>query len=142
MVFREHTIISHYFVQVMSNNENNLEKYCIIKVDKSISINSILLIFIIIAIFFSSSFLLLQRVPHALHHFSLREVKPLPSFGHFLINERAKRYCREIIVYSRSIINAYSPLSHKWWVLLIKFMVGPTIHVREVNMHLWYSESI
>ena len=92
--------------------------------------------------FFSSSFLLLQRVPHALHHFSLREVKPLPSFGHFLINERAKRYCREIIVYSRSIINTYFPLSHKWWVLLIKFMVGPTIHVREVNMHLWYSESI
>ena len=36
----------------------------------------------------------------------------------------------EIIVYSRSTINAYSLLSHEWWVPLIKFMVGPTIHVR------------
>ena len=32
----------------------------------------------------------------------------------------------EIIVYSRSTINAYSLLSHKWWVPLIKFMVRPT----------------
>ena len=38
--------------------------------------------------FFFSSILLLQRVPHALHHFSLREVRLLPSFGHFSINER------------------------------------------------------
>ena len=30
----------------------------------------------------------------------------------------------------RSIINAYSLLLYKWWVPLIKFMVGPTIHVR------------
>ena len=43
---------------------------------------------------------------------------------------------RKIIVYSRSTINTYSLLSHKWWVPLIKFMVGPTIHVREVSMHL------
>ena len=46
---------------------------------------------------------------------------------------------REIIVYSRSTINAYSFLSHEWWVLLIKFMVGPTIHVRGGSTHLWYS---
>ena len=39
-------------------------------------------------------------------------------------------YNREIIVYSRSIINACSLLSHEWWVPLIKFMMGPTIHVR------------
>ena len=39
--------------------------------------------------FLFSSFLFLQCVPHALHHFSLIEVKPLPCFGHFSINERA-----------------------------------------------------
>ena len=48
---------------------------------------------------------------------------------------------RKIIVYSRNTINACSLLSHKWWVLLIKFMVRPTIHVRGESMHLWYSES-
>ena len=36
----------------------------------------------------------------------------------------------EIIVYSRGTINVYSLLSHEWWVSLIKFMVGLTIHVR------------
>ena len=35
----------------------------------------------------------------------------------------------EIIVYSQSTINAYYLLSHEWWVPLIKFMVGPIIHV-------------
>ena len=44
----------------------------------------------------------------------------------------------KIIVYSWSIINAYSLLSHEWWVPLIKFMVGPTIHVGEESTHLWY----
>ena len=55
---------------------------------------------------------------------------------------------RKIIVYSRSIINACSYLSHEWWVSLIKFMMGPTIHVRGPTIHvrggsiyLWYSES-
>ena len=43
---------------------------------------------------------------------------------------------REIIVYSPSTINAYSLLSHEWWVSLIKFMVGPTIYVREGSTHL------
>ena len=43
---------------------------------------------------------------------------------------------REIIVYSRSTINAYSFLSHEWWVSLIKFMVGPTIHMRGGSTHL------
>ena len=47
----------------------------------------------------------------------------------------------EIIVYSRSTINACSLLSHKWWVLLIKFMVGSIIHVRGGSTHLWYSGS-
>ena len=47
----------------------------------------------------------------------------------------------EIIVYSQSTINVYSLLSHKWWVLLIKFMVGLTIHVRGESTHLWYSGS-
>ena len=42
----------------------------------------------------------------------------------------------EIIVYSRSTINAYSLLSYEWWVPLIKFMVGPIIHVRGGSMHL------
>ena len=36
----------------------------------------------------------------------------------------------KIIVYFQSTINAYSLLSHEWWVPLIKFMVRPTIHVR------------
>ena len=48
---------------------------------------------------------------------------------------------REIIVYSRSTINACSLLSHEWWILLIKFMVGPTIHVRRGSTHLWFSGS-
>ena len=39
----------------------------------------------------------------------------------------------EIIVYSRSTINVCSLLSHEWWVPLIKFMVGPIIHVREIG---------
>ena len=39
-------------------------------------------------------------------------------------------YFREIIVYSRSTINAYSFLSHEWWTPLIKFIVELTIHVR------------
>ena len=39
--------------------------------------------------FFFSSFLFLQRVPHALHHFPLREIRPLPCFGQFSINKRA-----------------------------------------------------
>ena len=32
-----------------------------------------------------------------------------------------------------------SLLSHEWWVLLIKFMVEPTIHVRGESAHLWYA---
>ena len=47
----------------------------------------------------------------------------------------------EIIVYFQSTINVYSLLSHEWWVSLIKFMMGPTIHVKEESMHLWYSGS-
>ena len=39
-------------------------------------------------------------------------------------------------MYFRSIINAYSLISHEWWVPLIKFMVGPTIHVR-VRVHIY-----
>ena len=39
-------------------------------------------------------------------------------------------FWREIIVYSQSTINTYYFLSHEGWVLLIKFMVRPTIHVR------------
>ena len=56
----------------------------------------------------------------------------------FLINIYIYIY-REIIVYSRSTINAYSLLSHEWWVPLIKFIVGPTIHMRRGSAHLWYS---
>ena len=47
----------------------------------------------------------------------------------------------EIIVYSWSTINACSFLLHEWWVTLIKFMMGPTIHVRGGSTHLWYSGS-
>ena len=39
-------------------------------------------------------------------------------------------HIRKIIVYSQSTINTYSLLSYKWWVLLVKFMVEPTIHIR------------
>ena len=49
---------------------------------------------------------------------------------------------REIIVYSWSTTNAYFLLSHKWWVPLIKFIVGSTIYVRGGSTHLWYSGSI
>ena len=44
---------------------------------------------------------------------------------------------KKIIVYSRNTINAYFFFSHEWWVSLIKFMVGPTIHVRGGSMHLF-----
>ena len=43
---------------------------------------------------------------------------------------------REIIVYSQNTINVYSLLSHEWWVPLIKFMVGPIIHVKGGSTHL------
>ena len=36
----------------------------------------------------------------------------------------------EIIVYSWNTINACSLLSREWWAPLIKFMMGPIIHVR------------
>ena len=67
------------------------------------------------------------------------------SYSH-LVTDYGKTFIvhskyREIIVYSRSTINACYLLSHEWWVLLIKFMVEPTIHVRGENTHLWYSES-
>ena len=60
----------------------------------------------------------------------------------FLFNEFTRVYeCGEIIVYSWSTINAYSLLSHEWWIPLIKFMMGPIIYVRGRNTHLWFSES-
>ena len=50
-------------------------------------------------------------------------------------------WCREIIVYYRSTINTYSLLSYEWWVLLIKYMVGPSINVKWGITHLWYFEN-
>ena len=47
-----------------------------------------------------------------------------------------------IILYLKSILNAYSLLSHKLWVPLIKFMIGPTTSVRGESTHLMYSQSI
>ena len=49
---------------------------------------------------------------------------------------------RKIIKYFRSTINACFLISHEWWVPLIKFIVGLTIHVKGGSMYLWYSESI
>ena len=49
------------------------------------------------------------------------------------IDSRWNMIYRKIIVYSWGTINAYSLFSHEWWVQLIKFMVGPTIHVRGVE---------
>ena len=46
------------------------------------------------------------------------------------------KICREIIMYPRSIINAYYLLLHEWRVLLIKFMMGLTIYVRGGSTHL------
>ena len=51
-------------------------------------------------------------------------------------NDMSTTILWEIIVYSWSTINVYSLLSHEWWIPLIKFMVGPTIHVREGSTHL------
>ena len=48
-------------------------------------------------------------------------------------------YIGKIIVYFRNTINAYSLLSHVWWVPLIKFMMRPIIHVRGGSIRLWYS---
>ena len=47
-----------------------------------------------------------------------------------------------IIEYSESTLNAYSLLSHKWWVPLITYMMGPTTYVREGNTYLMYSRNI
>ena len=63
------------------------------------------------------------------------------NFNHFILFTNSIFLLREIIVYSRSTINMCSLLLHKLWVSLIKFMVGPTIHVRGESTHLWYSES-
>jgi hypothetical protein len=41
--------------------------------------------------------------------------------------------------YFGSTLNAYSLLSHKWWVPIIKFMVEPTTYVRRRSTHLMYS---
>ena len=60
----------------------------------------------------------------------------------WVIDKKLWTYCLwKIIIYSQSTINAYSLLSHEWWVPLIKFMVGPIIHVREGTTYLWYSGS-
>ena len=48
---------------------------------------------------------------------------------------------QKIIVYSRCTINMCSLISHKWWVLPIKLMMGPIIHVKGGSTHLWYSGS-
>ena len=50
-------------------------------------------------------------------------------------------WCEEIIVYYRSTINTYSLLSYEWWVLLIKYMVGPSINVKWGITQLWYFEN-
>ena len=56
---------------------------------------------------------------------------------HYLVKMKENcSYLWEIIVYSRSIINTYSLLLHEWWVLLIKFIMRPTIHMRWESMHL------
>ena len=72
----------------------------------------------------------------------------LKSFYKYFINQCSLKafvnfslFFWEIIVYSWSTINACSIFSHKWWVLLIKFMVEPTIHVRGGSTYLWYSGS-
>ena len=45
-----------------------------------------------------------------------------------LITSQTRSYTilREIIVYSRSTINTYFFFLHKWWIPLIKFMMGLT----------------
>jgi hypothetical protein len=51
------------------------------------------------------------------------------------------RGVRVIILYSGSTLNAYSLLSQKLWVPLIKFMMRPTTSVRGGSTHLMYSRS-
>ena len=43
-----------------------------------------------------------------------------------------------IILYSGSTLNAYSLLSHKLWVPLIKFMIESTTFVKRGSKHLMY----
>ena len=70
--------------------------------------------------------------------------KKMMDLNRFVVDTTADG---EIIIYFRSTINMYSLIPHEWWVTLIKFMVRPTIHVREEThvregtAHLWYSES-
>ena len=44
-----------------------------------------------------------------------------------------------IIEYSMITLNIYFFLSYKWWVSLIKYMMGPITYVRWGNTHLMYS---
>ena len=70
--------------------------------------------------------------------------KKMMDLNRFVVDTTADG---EIIIYFRSTINMYSLIPYEWWVTLIKFMVRPTIHVREEThvregtAHLWYSES-
>ena len=58
-----------------------------------------------------------------------------------LLNHYKAYNVGKIIAYSWNTISAYSLILHEWWIPLIKFMMGPTILVREGIMHLWYSGS-
>ena len=56
-----------------------------------------------------------------------KETLMLLTFGHIMV----------IIEYFGSTLNAYSLFSQKWWVLLIKFMIGSTTSMREESIHVF-----
>ena len=77
----------------------------------------------------------LHQLVHTILHISQQKLRVCKDGKVSKILEKLNYWplLLSIIVYSRSIINTCSFLSHEWWVQLIKFMVGPTIHVRGVE---------
>ena len=65
------------------------------------------------------------------------------DINQYIIKKKMIQYLLSgiIILYSKSTLNAYSLLSQKLWVPLIKFMMGPTTSVRGGSIHLIYFRS-
>ncbi len=65
------------------------------------------------------------------------------SFFKSVFGSEAKPIINRIIIeYFGNTLNVYFFLSHKWWILLIKYMVGSTTYVRGMSIHFMCSQNI
>ena len=90
---------------------------------RGVTIFQIINLFIYYLLYFSLNSLRKTLCGYAIHNSPQRrskETKLSPQFPSLQ---------REIIMYFYSTINAYFHFSPEWWVILIKFMMEPTIHV-------------